>query len=721
MGRRRAVPYIPQAEMADCGAAALAMSLGFHGRHVSLAEMHEATGTGRDGVDALRLAEAATSYGLRARGVATEVDDLNVMPRGTILHWGAAHFVVLESTSRQGVTIVDPMAGRYRVGWPAVDDLYSGVAIMLEPAATFASGGRRAPGAVHHARRMLRGSTGIGRVLATSVVVRLMALAVPVLTGVVVDQLVPSDDGRLLKIVAAVMVALIGYSMLASFLRAHLLLRLRSRLDVAMTLGFLEHLVDLPYAFFLKRSSGDLMMRLRSNATVREILTTGTLAALLDGALATVYLILIYALSPVLGALVTVLAVAEVTVLLSARRRNQHLMGEALATEAKSQSYAYEMFSAVETLKAAGAERRAVSHWTNLFVAEMNVSLRQGRLSAAVDTAFHGLALLSPIAVLLVGAYLVGSGQLSLGTMLSLAALAGAFLEPLATLVATALQVQLLGSYMSRIDDVLDTPTETQGRDLRHAPALTGAVRAEGLTFRYHPHGPPAVDGADLEVSPGEVLAIVGRSGSGKSTMGRLLLGLYAPSAGRVLLDDVDLATLHPRSVRSQIGVVTQNPYIFGLSIRDNLTLGDPGLPLERLESAAALAGIADDIHAMPMGWETALVDAGASLSGGQRQRLALARALAPQPRILLLDEATSSLDTVTEAQVHANIAGLGCTVIVIAHRLATVIDADRIVVMDAGRVVEVGCHRDLVAADGHYARLVGGQLVGEPIATKGD
>jgi ABC-type bacteriocin/lantibiotic exporter with double-glycine peptidase domain len=721
MGRRRAVPYIPQAEMADCGAAALAMSLGFHGRHVSLAEMHEATGTGRDGVDALRLAEAATSYGLRARGVATEVDDLNVMPRGTILHWGAAHFVVLESTSRQGVTIVDPMAGRYRVGWPAVDDLYSGVAIMLEPAATFASGGRRAPGAVHHARRMLSGSTGIGRVLATSVVVRLMALAVPVLTGVVVDQLVPSDDGRLLKIVAAVMVALIGYSMLASFLRAHLLLRLRSRLDVAMTLGFLEHLVDLPYAFFLKRSSGDLMMRLRSNATVREILTTGTLAALLDGALATVYLILIYALSPVLGALVTVLAVAEVTVLLSARRRNQHLMGEALATEAKSQSYAYEMFSAVETLKAAGAERRAVSHWTNLFVAEMNVSLRQGRLSAAVDTAFHGLALLSPIAVLLVGAYLVGSGQLSLGTMLSLAALAGAFLEPLATLVATALQVQLLGSYMSRIDDVLDTPTETQGRDLRHAPALTGAVRAEGLTFRYHPHGPPAVDGADLEVSPGEVLAIVGRSGSGKSTMGRLLLGLYAPSAGRVLLDDVDLATLHPRSVRSQIGVVTQNPYIFGLSIRDNLTLGDPGLPLERLESAAALAGIADDIHAMPMGWETALVDAGASLSGGQRQRLALARALAPQPRILLLDEATSSLDTVTEAQVHANIAGLGCTVIVIAHRLATVIDADRIVVMDAGRVVEVGCHRDLVAADGHYARLVGGQLVGEPIATKGD
>ena len=710
--RRRAIPYIAQAEMADCGAAALAMALGYHGRHVSLAEMHEATGTGRDGVDALRLAEAASSYGLRARGVATELDDLRVLPRGTVLHWGAAHFVVLDSASRRGVTVVDPAAGRYRIGWQAVDDLYSGVAIMLEPTDTFAAGGRRVPGALHHARRMLVHSSGIGKVLATSVVVRLMVLAVPVLTGVIVDRVVPANDSHLLKVLAAVMVALIGYSMVATFLRAHLLLRLRSRLDVNMTLGFLEHLVDLPYAFFLKRSSGDLMMRLRSNATVREILTSGTIAALLDGVLATLYLVAIFVLSPLLGFLVTVLAAAQVTVLLLARRRNIHLMGESLATEAKSQSYAYEMFSAVETLKAAGAERRAVSHWTNLFVAELNVSLRRGRLSAAVETAMHGMALLSPIAVLLVGAHLVGSGQLSLGTMLALAALSTAFLEPLATLVATALQVQLLGSYLARLDDVLSTPTETAGRELRHAPQLNGAVRAEQLTFQYTSHGPPAIDRVDLEVSPGQVLAIVGRSGSGKSTLGRLLLGLYQPSSGRVVLDGIDLASLHPRSVRSQIGVVTQDPYIFGLSIRDNLALGDPGLPLDRLQTAAELACVADDIQAMPMGWDTPLVDAGASLSGGQRQRLALARALAPQPRILLLDEATSNLDTVTEAKVHANIARLGCTVIMIAHRLATVIDADRIVVMDAGRVVEVGCHRELLAASGHYAQLVAGQLV---------
>ena len=712
--RQGAIPYIAQAEMADCGAAALAMALGYHGRHVSLAEMHDATGTGRDGIDALRLVEAATAHGLRARGVATELDDLRVLPRGSILHWGSAHFVVLESASRRGVTIVDPLAGRYRASWSAAGDSYSGVALMLERGEDFATGGRRAPGVLHHARRLLTRSNGIGKVLATSVVVRVMALAVPVLTGVVVDQIVPAGDGHLLKVLAVVMAALTGYSVLATYLRAHLLLRLRSRLDVDMTLDFLEHLVDLPYGFFLKRSSGDLIMRLRSNATIREILTTGTIAALLDGALATLYLGVIIALSPALGVLVAALGTAQVVVLLSVRRRNRALMGEALATEARSQSYAYEMFSAVETLKAAGAERRAVSHWTNLFVAEVNVSLRRGRLEALVQTAVHGLALLSPIAVLLVGASLVGSGALSLGTMLALAALSTGFLEPLATLVATALQVQLLGSYLGRLDDVLNTPTETQGRELRAAPPLTGAVRAEKLTFRYSPHGPPAIDAADLEVSPGQLIAIVGRSGSGKTTMGRLLLGLYPPTEGRVLLDGIDLATLHPRSVRSQIGVVTQDPYIFGLSVRDNLVLGDPSLPLEALEAAAELACVADDINAMPMGWNTPLVDGGASLSGGQRQRLALARALATQPRLLLLDEATSNLDAITEAKVQSNIAGLGCTVIVIAHRLATVIDADRIVVMDTGKVVETGCHRDLVAAGGHYAQLVSGQLVSQ-------
>ena len=574
---RRAIPYIAQVETADCGAAALAMALGYHGRHVSLAEMHEATGTGRDGIDALRIAEAADSYGLRARGVRTELDDLRVLPRGTVLHWGAAHFVVLESTSRRGVTIVDPAAGRYRLGWSAVSDLYSGVAIMLEPTASFAAGGRAAPGALHHARRLLTRSSGIGRVLATSVVVRVMALAVPVLTGVVVDQVVPAGDAHLLIVLAAVMVALIGYSVAATYLRAHLLLRLRSRLDVDMTLGFSgapggpsvrvlpETLLGGPddAAAQQRHGPGDPDHRHHRRAARRRPCHR---VSRRDH-------------SPCHRCWESSSRCWPPPRSPSCWRRGgatSHLMGESLATEAQSQSYAYEMFSAVETLKAAGAERRAVSHWTNLFIAELNVSLRRGRLSAVVDTASQGLALLSPIAVLLVGANLVRTGQLSLGTMLALAALANGFLEPLATLVATALQIQLLGSYLARLDDVLNTPTETAGRDLRHAPALTGrcAPRSSPSITVRTAHRPSTAPISTY--APGRLWPSSGVPAQANPRWVGCCWVCTQPTSGRVLLDGIDLATLHPRSVRSQIGVVTQDPYIFGLSVRDNVAMGDP-------------------------------------------------------------------------------------------------------------------------------------------------
>ena len=707
---KRTIPLIPQVELADCGAAALAMVVAFFGRAVSLGEVHDLTGTGRDGVNALGIVEAATFYGLRARGVATELEDLAVLPPATILHWGVQHFVVLETADRRGVTVVDPAVGRYRMSWSRAGELYSGVAILVEPGERFRPGGRQRGGVGRHLRRLAQRSNGIGAVLAVSALLRVVALRVPALTGAVVDHVVPRGDGHLLADLAGVMGGLVVYQVVATYLRAHLLLRLRTLLDTEMTLEFLEHLVDLPYGFFLRRSPGDLMMRLRSNATVREILTTGALASLIDGTLACGYLVAIFALSTTLGVVVLALAAAQAAVLLLARRPNQLLMGESLHTEARSQSYAYEMLAAMETLKAAGSERRAVSHWSNLFADEINVALRRGRLAAVVDTATAALRLASPLAVLLAGSALVLRGQLSLGAMLALAALAAGFLEPLATLVSTGLQVQLLGSYLARIDDILDTPTETQGRQVTAAGPLSGALRAEHVSFRYSPCAPLVVDDLSLEVEPGQMIAIVGRSGSGKSTFGRLLLGLYPPAAGRVLIDGVDMTRLDPVSVRSQIGVVTQEPYIFGLTVGENIALNHPHLSLEAVRDAARLASISDDIDAMPMAYDTPMTDGGASLSGGQRQRLALARALAVRPAVLLLDEATSHLDSITEAAVHDNLSALGCTRVVIAHRLSTIVNADRILVLEAGKLVEQGTHGQLLASGGVYADLLGAQ-----------
>ena len=708
--RLRRVPVVRQMEEADCGAACLAMVLGHFGRRVPLDELRDTTGSGRDGTSALSLVQAARTYGLRARGVRADVADLRYLPSGSVLHWEFSHFVVLERVTRGGVRIIDPAHGRLFVPASRLSRAYTGVAMTFEPAEGFGRGGATAEGTWRYLRPILGQSRNLVRVIVTSLVIRLVTLTLPLLTALVVDQIVPRDDRQLLQVFAAAAALVVGYQFLAAFLRANLLLELRTRLDLGLTIGFVDHLVELPYDFFLRRSAGDLMMRMQSNTSVREILTSGSLSALLDGVFASLYLILLFIVSPVLGVVVVVLACLQIVTLALSWRRNQRLMSESLQAQADSQSYAYELLAGIETLKACGAEHRAADRWSGLFAAQINIDLARGRLTSAVDAATSTLTLCAPLFLLLAGTYQVLTGRLSLGTMLSAAALAAGFLGPLATLVSSGLQLQLIASYMARINDVLDKPREQAGQRLRPAGPLTGRIQARAVSFRYSPVAPLVVRDVSLDIHPGQRIGIAGRSGSGKSTLAHLLLGLYQPVSGRIEYDGRDLAELDARSVRRQLGIVTQHPYVFGSSVRENIALADPALGLEDIVEAARLACIHDDIHAMPMAYDTLLHDGGASLSGGQRQRIALARALVSRPTILLLDEATSELDTVTEQQVYENLAAIQATTIVIAHRLSTLRNADLILVMADGAITESGTHRELLARGGAYRALVQAQ-----------
>jgi ATP-binding cassette, subfamily B, bacterial len=708
---RQRVPWVRQMGLADCGAACLAMVLAYHGKQVPLDELRQMTSTNRDGVDALAMTQAAQRYGLSARGVAADLDDLGHLPPATILHWEFTHFVVFERLWRNGVQVMDPAVGRRRLSMEVFRRSYTGVAITFEPGEDFQTSKLNTKGTWRYLRPLLGQSRRLTRVLVGSVLLRLLALALPLLTGLLVNEIVPRNDRHLLLVTGAAMVAVVGYFFLATVLRSHLLLQLRTRLDVNLTTAFVEHLVNLPYAFFLGRSAGDLMMRLQSHTVVRESLTTGTISALIDGSLASLYLVLLFMLSPPLAALVLGLSLLQVMVLLLARRRNQHLMSESLQVEAKSQSYTFELLAGIETLKTAGAERRAAEHWERLFVDQVNVALRRGRLEASVDAVTRTLQLGSPLAILVYGGFQVLNGSISLGTMLAAAALAAGFLEPLATMVETGLKLQLLRSYMERINEVLDAPREQEGQKVATAHRLSGRVRAEGVSFAYGPLAPAVVRDVSLQVQPGQLVGIVGRTGSGKSTLAHLLLGMYPPTSGRILFDGSDLAELELQSVRRQIGIVTQRPYLFGATIRRNIALSNPAMPHEMVVDAAKLACIHDEIVAMPMGYDTPLVDGGASLSGGQQQRIALARALAHRPSILLLDEATSDLDAVTERMVHHNLSALGCTRIVIAHRLSTIVDADLILVMEEGRIVQQGTHDELMVLPGAYRQQVVTQL----------
>ena len=721
---KRRIPVLRQLTATECGVTCLRMALAYFGRQVSLDEIRTVVGAARDGASAMALLTAARRFGLRGRAVRLEAEDISYLEPASILHWEFNHFVMLEQVRpRSGlVEIIDPAIGRRSVSLREFGKKFTGVALQLEPDATFEKCDAGRPLLGRALRSVLGQADSWAPVAVTSLLLQVTTLSAPALTGAIVDKVVPRGDGHLLLVLGASLAFLVLFHALATLVRSHLLLRIRTQLDVQMTLRFVEHLLALPYSFFQRRAAGDLMMRLSSNATLREMLTTGTLSTLLDGVLVVLYLALLFFIDGFMASAALLLAALQVAGFWASRGSQRELLAADLEAQARTHSYELEMLTGIETLKTMGCEHRAIEHWSGLFVQSLNSSLRRGALAALLEALASTLRLAAPLLVLWVGAARVLSGQMSLGAMLAAAAMAGGFLVPLANLVAALGQLQLLRCYQERLDDVFDAAPEQQRQASLPAHKLRGEISLEHVSLRYSPHAPDAVADVSLHIAPGQLVAIVGRSGAGKSSLAALLAGLYPPTAGRVRYDGADLRELDLPWLRRQIGVVTQQPALFGSTIRQNIALSDPAAPLDAVREAAKRACIHDEIVAMPMQYDTLLVDRGASLSGGQRQRIALARALLREPTVLLLDEATSSLDTMSERAVKAQLAELRCTRIVIAHRLSTIVDADLIVVMDKGHIVAQGRHAALAAQGGLYAELLaaqqrGGASPGQPAA----
>jgi ABC-type bacteriocin/lantibiotic exporter with double-glycine peptidase domain len=536
-------------------------------------------------------------------------------------------------------------------------------------------------------------------------------LVVPALTKVLVDHVLPFSINDIMIQLGIGMAVVVLALMVTGYLRAAMLIYLEAKLDARMMLGFFEHVLTLPFKFFQQRTTGDLLMRLGSNTVIREALTNQTISAVLDGGLVLVYLVILLALKPGFGLVVLALGLIQIGLLLGTSRRIHGLMQRDLVAAAESQSYLVEALAGMATLKAAGAEERALDHWSNLFFKHLNVSLQRNRLSAFIGAGLTALNTLSPLLLLWIGAYYVLNHAMTLGTMLALNALAASFLAPLASLVASGQQFQLVSAHLDRIADVVEAAPEQDLQATKPAPPLSGRIELKNVNFRYDPNGPLTLRDISVTIEPGQKVALVGRTGSGKSTLAKLLLGLYTPDEGEILFDDLPLPSFDYRTVRSQFGVVLQESFLFSGSIKQNIAFNDPDLTLEQVMEAARMAHIHDDIEQMPMGYDTFLAEGGMSLSGGQRQRLSLARALIHRPAVLLLDEATSHLDVVTERLVDQSLKELSSTRIVIAHRLSTIHDADLILALDEGEIIERGSHEELLARNGYYAALTRGQL----------
>lgn len=711
---RRKVHPLAQMSKVECGLTSLAMILTYYGRKTSISELRTRFGISRDGTSALGIVKAARAFGMRVKPFSLQHTELRGKLLPAIVHWEFNHFLVVERWSPKWVTVVDPSGGRRRrLSIEEFDAGFTGIFITLEPGPNFDRNSPRSP--VTLRTYMLQGIKqapgALVQILIASAILQVFGLVTPFLTKVIMDQILPFKISDMMTVMALGMLLLFTAQTVTTLLREWLLVYLRARIDIYMMLSFFKHLLSLPYSYFQQRSSGDLLTRMASNTTIRDILSSNLIGTLLDSSMVITYLFILLSQSIPFTLLTLVIGFSQMLLIILTYHPIRELSRQELNAQGKSQGYLAEALNGIATVKAAGAEQEIYNRWSNHFFDQLSISVRRGYFSSLANAAMSVLGSFSSIALLWLGAVQVLNGSMSVGTMLALNALAGSFLGPLTSVVGRAQQLQLVQANLERLTDITAAEPEQHQQAVQSPPKLSGHVKLENVYFRYSSDGEDVLRSINLTIRSGQKIAIVGRTGSGKSTLGKLLLGLYLPTSGTISYDGIPLPRMKYQEVRRQFGVVMQDAMIFSGTILENLTLNNPTMGREQAMYAAQIAAIHEDILKMPMGYDTFVGEGGSALSGGQRQRMAIARAVAHNPAILLLDEATSSLDVITEQRVAEHLESFACTQIIIAHRLSTIRKADIILVIDNGMIMEQGSHSDLLHSNGYYANLIQQQL----------
>ncbi|MFB2876322.1 NHLP family bacteriocin export ABC transporter peptidase/permease/ATPase subunit [Floridanema aerugineum] len=716
-------PVVLQMEAVECGAASLGIILSYYGRIVPLAELRRECGVSRDGSKASNVLKAARLYNLEAKGFKKPFEELKTVFPPYIVFWNFNHFLVVEGFSKNRVYLNDPASGRRTVSLEEFRQAYTGVVLIFERGAQFQKLGKKQSIIRTLSLRLKSSGWAIAYCLIAGLLLTIPRLAIPAFSQVFVDEiLVENRIDWLRPLILVMLFAAISQGLLAK-LRLFYLRRLLLKLSVSMSGQFLWHTLRLPVGFYAQRFAGEISSRSQLNDKVADILSGRLATTVIDSVMIIFYAAIMLLYDWVLTSVAILFAALNFFALQSLSRSRVDTNTRLAQESGKVGGVAVGGIQSIETVKASGLEFDLFSKFAGYYAKMLNAQQELALPTQMLSILPTFLTALATACILIIGGLRVMNGSLSIGMLVAYQTLTGEFLRPVNNLVNFGSTLQELEADLNRLDDVLQNPVDSEvdkKDDAGEVPnrqlfsisqdsfQLNGYVELRNVTFGYSRLDSPLIENLSLSLKPGQRVALVGGSGSGKSTVAKLVTGLYTPWSGQILFDGIPRSN-YPRSIlANSLAMVEQDIFLFAGTVRENLTLWDATVPEADLVQACLDAAIHDLILNMPGGYDAVLSEGGMNMSGGQRQRLEIARALVKNPAVLVLDEATSALDAETELIIDRNLRRRGCSCIVVAHRLSTIRDCDEIIVLERGKVVQRGTHEELRQQEGTYASLIG-------------
>jgi NHLM bacteriocin system ABC transporter peptidase/ATP-binding protein len=708
------VPVILQMEAVECGAASLAMVLAYYGCWVSLEELREECGVCRDGSKASGIVKAARKYGLEAKGFREQIETLGRHRLPMIIFWNFNHFVVLTGKKGKNYLLNDPGVGYREVGEEEFDSSFTGVVLSFQPGENLEKRPRRDSMLKALSRRLKGSGFAIFFAVLTGLLLVIPTLLVPTFQRVFIDNILLQSYLHWLNPLFSFMA--VGLFLLVSlnWLQLYALLKTNLKLSLVSSANFFQHIFQLPVLFFQQRSSGDLQSRVSLNDEISVMLSDGLAANFLNLIMIGFYGFVMFSYDRVLALVSLVIAVLNFMALKYANQRRFLLSQSLQQDEGKLMGCSMSGLQLIETIKATGGESGFFSTWAGHYARFFNGRQSFGLNTVLLNSVPEALSLFNSVIILVVGSLRIINGDMSIGALLAYQTVVGLFLAPVIGLLNMGSELQEIEVGLARLDDIHKYPVDRdflpdrEKRVTEEEPErLQGELKLEDICFGYNKTAEPLIRNFNLELKPGQRVALVGGSGSGKSTIAKLISGLYQPWSGRILFDGKERHEWSRELLNTSFASVDQEIFLFEGTIAENISMWDSGVPMQDISQATRAACIYDEIASRPGGQGGPVQEGGRNFSGGQRQRLEIARALLKKPSLLILDEATSALDPATEKKIDESVRKLGCTCIIVAHRLSTIRDCDEILLLENGCVAERGNHEELMRLKGAYYKLI--------------